>query len=265
VTFLWLENLAAYSLQVAFVAAVAAAVAAASRLRAPHLLVVYCQATLAGVVLLPVLQPWRADEPRGGTSMIVTGWSQAFAIQVAPNADDLPMLIGGVLAAGTVARGAWLGLGCWRLRRYRRRSLKLAAVPEAAADLEQRLGVRARWFVSDEIPGPATYGLRSPVMLLPSRLCEAAPAITRAVAAHELVHVRRRDWVFVILEEAVRAALWFHPAVWWLVDRIRLHRERVVDEEACLVLGDRRAYLVALLDAAEDRRPAAAAWWPASP
>lgn len=47
----------------------------------------------------------------------------------------------------------------------------------------------------------------------------------RMIACHELLHVARQDWLFVVAEELIRAAFWFHPAVWFLLDRIHLHRE----------------------------------------
>jgi TonB family protein len=59
--------------------------------------------------------------------------------------------------------------------------------------------------------------------------------------------VRRRDWLWVLGEELLRTMLWFHPAVWWLVARVRLAREEAVDESTVRVTGQRRAYLEALL------------------
>jgi D-alanyl-D-alanine endopeptidase (penicillin-binding protein 7) len=70
------------------------------------------------------------------------------------------------------------------------------------------------------------------------------------VAAHELLHVRRHDWALSVAEETVRAALWFHPAVHWLLGRIRLCREQVVDRHVATRLADRRVYLEALLEVA---------------
>src|SRR5690606_36471916 len=47
-------------------------------------------------------------------------------------------------------------------------------------------------------------------------------------------------------EEAIRALLWFHPAVWMLLARIALSREQVVDREVVRRTGSSRAYLEAL-------------------
>jgi TonB family protein len=46
-----------------------------------------------------------------------------------------------------------------------------------------------------------------------------------------------------VVEEIVRALLWFHPAVWLLLPRIALSREQVVDAGTVRVTGKRRQYL----------------------
>ena len=80
----------------------------------------------------------------------------------------------------------------------------------------------------------------------------------RAIACHELLHVRRRDWLFMLLEEAVGALLWFHPAVWWLLGKIELSREQLIDREVVQITGSPRAYLEALLQIAQSKgRPEA--------
>ena len=69
---------------------------------------------------------------------------------------------------------------------------------------------------------------------------------------HELIHVQRRDWVWLIAEEIVRAVLWFYPGVWWLISRVQLAREEVVDELAMLATGTRRGYIEALAAFADE-------------
>ena len=50
----------------------------------------------------------------------------------------------------------------------------------------------------------------------------------------------------------VRSIFWFHPAVWWLVSRVQLARETVVDELSILATNARRTYLDTLLAFADD-------------
>jgi len=68
-----------------------------------------------------------------------------------------------------------------------------------------------------------------------------------------LIHVRRQDWLRILGDEIVRAAFWFHPAIWWLLDEIHLAREELVDQEVVEITGNRRPYLEALVKLA---RPA---------
>ena len=74
-----------------------------------------------------------------------------------------------------------------------------------------------------------------------------------AVLCHELLHVRRHDWLATVFEEMVGALLWFNPAIWWLVARTRLAREQVVDEEVVRLTSARAPYLDALLALAGKR------------
>jgi beta-lactamase regulating signal transducer with metallopeptidase domain len=79
------------------------------------------------------------------------------------------------------------------------------------------------------------------------------------VVCHELIHVQRRDWLWVLGEETVRAVLWFNPAVWWLIARVQLAREELVDELTVLATNRRRAYMEALLAFADETPLAPAA------
>ena len=104
-------------------------------------------------------------------------------------------------------------------------------LPPAVAEFGSFISSTARSYSSDEIRSPVTFGVQRPVVLLPSRFGELATDVQRAVICHELLHVQRRDWLFTIAEEVVRAVLWFHPAIWWLISQIQLTREQVVDRE----------------------------------
>jgi TonB family protein len=90
------------------------------------------------------------------------------------------------------------------------------------------------------------------VVLLPDSLRAHALHVQRAVLSHELIHVQRRDWLWLVAEEMVRAVFWFHPGVWSLISRVQLAREEVVDEIAILATGTRRGYLDALAAFADE-------------
>ena len=246
-----LGNLVAYSAQVALLVLVGAGLAALVRVDAAGVRYVYWRALLALCLILPWLPVRR--------SVVVT-IADTVPIALLPSSSlpvgaqtalvpagvtDWVSLLGWVIVAGVALRVCWVGLGLWRLRRLSRAGTIAAPcfIHEEAQDL-----VRARAEIRYVSSGqPVTFGFRRPVVLLPEMLRAQPAQIQQLVLCHELFHVRRRDWIWVVAEEIVKAALWFHPAVMWLIARVRLAREEVVDELTVLATAQRRAYIEALL------------------
>jgi TonB family protein len=108
-------------------------------------------------------------------------------------------------------------------------------------------GASVALLLSDDISGPVTFGWLKPVVLLPSRFPSLAPEIREAILCHEMMHVNRRDWLFTLAEELVRAVFWFHPAIWWVISEIQLAREQTVDQAVIETTRAREPYLDALL------------------
>lgn len=250
---LWLENSALYSLQVLALISVAGALAALFRLQSPRVMLAYWQAVLAACLLLPLVQPRQREVIAYVAS--VPEFSGHFDGAAAPAPKPFPVYeaVAAVLAAGFAARLAWLGLGMWRLRLYRRRAQPLAPVPTPVEEMQSRVGVSADLYLSGEVAGPASFGLLRPAILFPAEFPEMTAGAQRALACHELIHVRRRDWLWALFEEVVRGALWFHPAVWWLLGRIQLAREQAVDRMVVQMTGARGPYVEALLEVASAR------------
>jgi len=108
------------------------------------------------------------------------------------------------------------------------------------------------------VDSPVTFGFTAPVILLPERFPSMDAQFQALIACHELLHVRRRDWAHHLAEEIIRAALWFHPAIAWLIVRLRLAREQVVDFEVVRLTKNRKRYLEALLEFTTSRACAVA-------
>jgi protein TonB len=261
-----LVNLVAYSAQVALVVAVGAALAALVRVDAAGVRYVYWRALLAICLLLPWLQVRRSIVvalPPSSTSTIASTPVDGITVSAAASAIPSPAMDWAALAvwafaAGVAFRLCRTVLGLWRLRRLRRAGV---LAPECDVHTEMLQLVRARAEIRYVRSGqPVTFGFRRPVVLLPEMLHFQSPDIQRVVLCHELFHVRRRDWIWVVAEEIVKAVLWFHPAVLWLIARVRLAREEVVDELTVLATSQRRAYIEALLVFADtpNQAPAAA-------
>jgi hypothetical protein len=110
-----------------------------------------------------------------------------------------------------------------------------------------RVNTRAEFRLSADMESPVTFGFSKPVILLPERFSSMDDRFQAAIACHELLHVRRHDWAHHLAEEVIRAALWFHPAIAWIIVRVRLAREQVVDLEVVRLTKARKPYLEALL------------------
>jgi TonB family protein len=245
---LWFANFLAYCLQVILLVVVGTALPALFRLRAPRVLLAYWQGLLVICLVLPALQPWRP--PAVAASVAVGTVSISFQGVPADGA-DLPTalypLIVAVLLAGMLARLGWLALGLGRLRAIRRAARAFDPLPHGVRELESRLGVSPAWYLSPGMESPATFGLRPPSILLPERFPRLHEDFQRAIAGHELLHVVRRDWILNLVEELILTVFWFHPAVAWVVNRIRLSREQTVDAEVVRLISARKPYLNALL------------------
>ncbi len=157
----------------------------------------------------------------------------------------------GCIAAGIVLRLLWLGVGLLRLSRITRRLPEAETIDEVDA-LQAELGTRARVHFAPGIVQPVTFGVAPAIVLLPAALREASPEERTAPCSvtscsTSSARTGRGCWC----EEAVLALLWFHPAVWWLVGELQLAREQVVDRLTVAATGARRAYMDALLSAAD--------------
>jgi len=258
-----LGNLMAYSTQVALLVALGAGLAALVRVDAPAVRYVYWRALLALCLVLPWLPVRRSVVVAITDTMPIALLPSssipagAHVASAAATASDWVPLVGSVLVTGVVLRACWVCLGLWRLHRLRRAGTIASpcVFHEEAQDL-----VRARAEIRYVLNGqPVTFGFRRPVVLLPEMLRDQPEQIQQLVLCHELFHVRRRDWIWVVAEEVVKAVLWFHPAVLWLVARVRLAREEVVDELTVLATSQRRVYIEALLVFADTPSHVAAA------
>jgi TonB family protein len=183
--------------------------------------------------------------------------AQAAAVQlVTKSVPAIGPIVLWLWAGGAIAGLAWLLAGACRIRQMRRRSQSAAVGPELQ-DMRTALAPRAEFRWSDDVQQPVTLGVRRPVVLLPRRFDELTPDAKRAVACHELFHIRRCDWMWTVLEAHVRVAFWFHPAVWWLLDRLQLLREQLIDQLVVDRTSTRRDYMLALMFFADSERPTA--------
>lgn len=238
---LMLNNLLVWSIQMVPLLAVATLFPALARLTTPSARLAYWQFALLTCLALPMLRPWQqlvavAETPsmNAGVRLALTPHStHAYAL---PAASDL---IVWALALGVAIRLGLICAGFFRLAKYRRHSVPLEPATPWAVEAELR--------VSDAVGSPVTFGFLRPVVLLPPDFANLPEAARDAVLCHEILHVRRKDWLFTLAEELVRAVFWFHPGIWWTLGEIQLAREQTVDRAVIDMMKSRDAYVDALL------------------
>src|SRR6185312_16037471 len=161
----------------------------------------------------------------------------------------------GAWAVGAALLAVWR-LGGWV---YLHRLTRCASVApdalQAALDrLHDRLGLRCavRLRESAAVSVPAVVGWVRPAILLPVGLLGGiAPEQLELILAHELAHIRRRDFLANLLQTAIETALFYHPAVWWVSRTVRVEREACCDDLVVAATGEPLPYARALARLAE--------------
>jgi TonB family protein len=257
-----IDNVVALTVQAAALALAGAPLPWLLRVRSPRARLAYWRALLLACLLLPAIQPWVPQALQDGASVpgeteLVAGGvvSHADAPSTAGVANVFPRIqILDLVAAGIGLRACWFLAGLVTLSRVRRRAVRLDPRPGSVVDAIGLAGADAEFRLASTPARPVTFGFFRPVVVMPGDFGTFPAEEQKAIACHELVHVRRSDWLRNLGDEAVRAVAWFHPAAWWLTRQIRLAREEVVDQEVVRQLGTRKPYLDALLRLASPDR-----------
>lgn len=151
-----------------------------------------------------------------------------------------------VIAATLFAR---LALGLVRLRSIKRGLVRLddPAVDALCRSISRRAIVAA----SDEVGSPCVIGYARPVIALPAALVDALDASDlHRVLAHELGHVRRFDDWANLIQQCIRAALFFNPVVHIAGRALDVNREIACDDLVAAGLADRIEYAKCLTEIA---------------
>jgi len=184
--------------------------------------------------------------------------SQPFSPPLVDTVLPRAMSADGGLPFSTVAFTVW-GVGCaivllvWLVRWQRVSAAACAGSPITSGrvrDAFARLGAPPALplLASDTSLEPGVFGIVRPVLLWPrdidTRLDDDQ---VRAILAHELTHVRRRDNLTATMHMFVEAVFWFHPLVWWVGARLVDERERACDEEVVRLGSEPHVYAESIL------------------
>jgi beta-lactamase regulating signal transducer with metallopeptidase domain len=155
-------------------------------------------------------------------------------------------------ATGTIIFLIPVAAALWRLSMIRRTGLPVAWHREELARLADARGVAfpVELLEHEAVPGPMTFGISRPVIVLPLDAREWSQAELRRALMHELEHVQRGDWLMQIVARTVAALYWFHPLVWSAWRRLCLEAERSCDD-AVVMSEERTDYAEQLVSLAQ--------------
>ena len=161
----------------------------------------------------------------------------ALAADGGPGLDIILALLGAATLAIVllaIGRFAVLVADLRQLRRLRQVAARVddSGPRRRLRALAEQLGVRWPVELLEGPPdsAPMTFGARRPVIMVPRSLLDAPDSLD-AVLVHELVHIRRGDYSWALLDCLVSAAFAFHPLVWLLRRGIERCRETSCDAE----------------------------------
>ena len=167
-----------------------------------------------------------------------------------PGLDLLLRAVVGVWALCAAVLALRMALGMlWIERSARNTGATHGQLQARLSRMAQEAGVArpVRLRVVDGIASPLAAGIWRPVVLVPASLVTGMPPdLLAALLAHELAHIRRHDYLVNLLQNAIEALLFFHPAVWWISRGVRLEREHIADDFAARQLGEPRRLALAL-------------------
>ncbi|WP_316850374.1 M56 family metallopeptidase [Pedobacter agri] len=127
--------------------------------------------------------------------------------------------------------------------------------------LSDKLGLsqRIKLLQSGLAKVPMVLGHFKPLILIPLGLLNGlATTEVEAILAHELAHIKRRDYLINLLQCFIEIIFFFNPAVLWVSHLIKTEREHCCDDLAIQCVNDRKNYVKALVfcQEFEQRAPA---------
>ena len=105
-------------------------------------------------------------------------------------------------------------------------------------------------YLSDEISVPITRGMRKHQIILPLESVDWPKDRQEAIILHELMHIKRKDYLLNILLNIVSILYWFNPLIWIARKWHYAEGEKACDDYVILSGADPDNYAQHLLDSA---------------
>lgn len=141
------------------------------------------------------------------------------------------------------------------LRRIQRYSepLTCAATQGLLVDLAVEMGITRSVVIkrSHQINSPMSFGLLRPHIILPAQSRDWSVSVMTDVLLHELSHIKRLDWISMLLAWLVAAFYWINPLVWFALKRLNDEAENSCDTAVLLAGRSDTDYAESLLSVAQ--------------
>lgn len=195
---------------------------------------------LGGMLLLPLALPLLASTARAPETAVADGGAMLRlpAITVTAGLDRMPLLTDAAILAALIGAGV-VGVGVLMVAHRR---LRRIAREWNGSELD---GVAVR--ISGAV-GPAVFGWRHPVIVLPQWVAELDAPQRRMILAHEMEHVRANDSLLLNAARLLVALVPWNPVAWLAYRRLQLAVEFDCDRRVLSQAGDALAYADTLLD-----------------
>jgi beta-lactamase regulating signal transducer with metallopeptidase domain len=238
-------SLVAKATIILIVAVAVTKVARKARASVRHLMVATGFAALIALPIMIVFGPALTIEVPAAPAAIVERATTGASSPAAPITSEIAVPTQRAVPSLSLAQ--WLRVGwaagalvflmpvasaLWRLSMLRRTGLPVAWHRAELARLADARGVSlpVELLEHEAVPGPMTFGIARPVIVLPLDAREWSEAELRRALMHEIEHIQRGDWLMQIVARTVAAMYWFHPLVWSAWRRLCLEAERSCDD-----------------------------------
>lgn len=175
-----------------------------------------------------------------------------------PKINFLPVLVG-IWLIGVLFFSMRLAGGIWTIHLYKTRKVSKVEKhwQEKFEELCESLQIRqkVRFLQSKMVEMPVVIGWLKPIVLVPAGAFLQIPAKElETILIHELLHIKRHDYLVNLLQSLIEILFFFHPCVWWISAQTRTEREFAVDEFVSqLFETERFIYAKALANLEESR------------
>jgi beta-lactamase regulating signal transducer with metallopeptidase domain len=199
---------------------------------------------LLAIAALPILSVAASSARAGSAGSAIT----------VPGSWALVIFLVWALVAGVALLR--VGIGLWQLRKLRRSCSVIDNAtlhPVLSASLQAFQPIRRVTLCqSDRLRVPTAIGFLKPIVVIPIwAMRELSTTELNSILIHELAHLRRWDDWTNLAQQVLKALLFFHPAVWWIENKLALEREMACDDAVLAEIANPRGYAKCLISVAE--------------